>query len=117
MIIMEIKMTLENTLKERGDRYGEFKNYALVAGTLNRVIECRIIDCENEKIEFIHTEALKMIISKIARIISGDPNYIENFRDIAGYATLVVNILEETEGATDARVIKIRNVSGKWVEE
>lgn len=87
--------TIEDTLKERGERYGKYSDYALVAGTLNRVIENRIIDCSNEKLEFIHTEALKMIVSKIARIISGDPNYIDNWHDIAGYAQLVENELKK----------------------
>lgn len=88
-------MDIKETLEERGSRYGEFKDYALVAGTLNRVIANRIEDCNNEDIEFIHTEALKMIVSKIARVISGDPNYIDNWHDIAGYATLVVKELEK----------------------
>ena len=30
-----------------------------------------------------------MITNKMARIVNGDPNYIDNWHDIAGYATLV----------------------------
>jgi len=40
-------------------------------------------------------EALEMIQVKIARIINGDPNYADNWRDIEGYARLVANRLEE----------------------
>ena len=34
-------------------------------------------------------ESLEMIANKIARILNGDPNYAENWHDIAGYATLI----------------------------
>ncbi len=33
--------------------------------------------------------ALVMMTNKMARIVNGDPNYIDNWHDIAGYATLV----------------------------
>lgn len=32
---------------------------------------------------------LEMIAHKIARILNGDPNYADNWHDIAGYATLI----------------------------
>lgn len=38
-----------------------------------------------------------MIAHKLARIMNGDPNYIDNWTDIAGYAQLVVDILEQRE--------------------
>jgi len=42
-------------------------------------------------------EALEMIAHKIARILNGDPNYADNWIDIAGYATLVANRLEKED--------------------
>ena len=39
-------------------------------------------------------EALEMIAHKIARIINGDPDYKDNWHDIAGYATLVERSLK-----------------------
>jgi hypothetical protein len=39
-------------------------------------------------------QALDTILDKISRIINGDPDYTDNWRDIAGYATLVLNRLE-----------------------
>jgi hypothetical protein len=35
-------------------------------------------------------EALEMIAHKIARVLSGDPNYVDHWADVAGYAELVV---------------------------
>jgi len=40
-------------------------------------------------------EALDVICGKIARIIAGDPYHSDHWRDIAGYATLIQNILEK----------------------
>ena len=40
--------------------------------------------------------ALDMICNKMARIVNGDPNYIDNWHDIAGYATLVEQELNIT---------------------
>ena len=45
-------------------------------------------------------EALFMVLHKVARIVNGDFNYDDSWRDIAGYATLVAN---ELEGKNDQR--------------
>lgn len=42
-------------------------------------------------------EALETIATKIARILNGDPDYIDNWVDIAGYAMLVVERLKEAQ--------------------
>ena len=55
-----------------------------------------------------------MIMHKISRILNGDPNYVESWRDISGYAELVVKELGETEGATDG-VVQYKVVKdGQW---
>jgi hypothetical protein len=41
-----------------------------------------------------HAEALEMIAMKIARILSGNPNFSDHWEDIEGYARLVSNELE-----------------------
>jgi hypothetical protein len=41
-----------------------------------------------------HAEALEMIAMKIARILSGNPNFADHWEDIEGYARLVSNELE-----------------------
>ena len=40
--------------------------------------------------------ALDMICNKMARIVNGDPSYIDNWHDISGYATLVEQELNTT---------------------
>jgi hypothetical protein len=53
----------------------------------------------NKELDSDQLEALDMIAHKIARILNGDPNYADNWIDIAGYATLVANRLEKGENA------------------
>lgn len=79
-------------LEERGKRYGRFGNHARIATELKNLIRLEISELENEGRRVFkcdHLEALDMIAVKIARIIGGDPEYPDNWDDIAGYAILV----------------------------
>jgi hypothetical protein len=40
---------------------------------------------------FGHREAIDMIIVKLSRILCGDPNHPDHWRDIIGYAELALN--------------------------
>ena len=85
-------MTIENTLAERGDRYGTFADNASVSQYLKGVIE------EHHKwdsLKYYQKEALTIIMQKVSRILNGDPDYTDNWHDIAGYATLVEDILTD----------------------
>ena len=86
------------TLAERGDRYGAFDGHAEIAQQLKATLHTfeakRGCDLDPDQ-----REALEMIMHKVARILNGDPNYIDNWVDIAGYATLVADRLEEDQDA------------------
>lgn len=45
----------------------------------------------------VKKEALAMIATKIARIVNGNSDDPDHWRDIAGYAELVVHHLEKTQ--------------------
>jgi hypothetical protein len=79
-------------LTERGARYGQFMGHASVAVDIKHAMR----DPDPAKfasMEVDQQEALDMIAHKIARIINGDPNYEDSWRDIAGYAQLVADRL------------------------
>lgn len=77
---------VEQTLAERGNRYGEFLDNALTAQCLKTVMA----ESENwQDLAADMREALEMIAHKIARILNGDPTYTDSWHDIAGYAQLV----------------------------
>jgi hypothetical protein len=84
--------SLVDTLTERGNRYGAFKGHAEVSQELKEVIR-NALAVRNKDIEPDQIEALEMIMHKIGRIINGDPDYDDSWRDIAGYAMLVCDRL------------------------
>ena len=102
-------MSINKTLEQRGERYGKFND---VAGTTQQpmaIVEC---GASYEHLNAEQKTSLFMICNKMARIVNGDPNYIENWHDIAGYSTLIENSLMTTEGATNAKIVAQRVVNG-----
>lgn len=83
---------IRKTLDERGKRYGAFKNHARISQQLQQILQAYP---KWNQMEHHHREALSMICHKIGRIMNGDENYDDNYRDIAGYAQLVVDIINE----------------------
>jgi hypothetical protein len=79
-------------LEERAARYGSFTTHSKIAQHLKD-----IITVEDNWVDMSATqkEALDMIAHKIARILNGDPDYADNWVDIAGYAQLVADELEK----------------------
>ena len=80
----------EALIAERGSRYGKFKDGAEIMRELKHVMH--EVDGWNN-LSPSQKEALDMIQHKIGRILNGDPNYDDNWKDVAGYATLIVNEL------------------------
>lgn len=80
----------EAIITERGSRYGKFKNGAEIMQELKDVM--RKVDGWHN-LTLSQREALDMIQHKIGRILNGDPTYDDSWKDIAGYATLIVNEL------------------------
>lgn len=79
-------------LDERQNQYGSFENVALYTEVVNKVLSN---NTENRTDAM--NMAIYMIASKLARIASGNPNHKDSWVDIAGYAQLIVNILESND--------------------
>ena len=80
----------EKILSERGSRYGKFSGQSKIAQDLKQIMS----DTKQwQSLTTSQREALEMIQHKVARILNGDPNYDDSWRDIAGYATLIVEQL------------------------
>jgi hypothetical protein len=80
-------VSIDDTLAQRGTRYGSFKNHAKLSQQLQTVALVHSLP------EPYMQESAAMICHKLARIANGDPYYDDSWRDIAGYAQLVVDIL------------------------
>jgi len=89
-----LTQSIDETLEQRGNRYG-----ADVTQHLKQVIQrgksWPDMTCAQR-------ESLEMIAHKIGRIICGDPDYVDSWHDIAGYAKLVEDILND-ESADNRR--------------
>ncbi len=84
---------ISEILEERGSRYGEFTDHARVTVAIKTIIAGRLAE-RNLSLSPDKSEALDMIAHKVGRIVNGDPDYADSWRDIAGYATLVADRLE-----------------------
>lgn len=83
---------IDQTLAERGNRYGEFSGHAEITQGIKLVM----IDSPNwQGLSYDKREALEMIAHKIGRILNGDPEYKDSWHDIIGYAKLVEDTLED----------------------
>lgn len=80
--------TVEETLAQRGSRYGDFTDHARICQRIKEAM-MHTTGSKWEDLPDIHKQALEVIADKQARILSGDPNYDDNWRDIQGYAKLV----------------------------
>lgn len=87
-------MGVNTLITERGIRYGKFKDGAEIMRDLKHVMH--EVDGWNN-LTPSQKEALDMIQHKIGRILNGDPTYDDSWKDIAGYATLIV---EELNGVS-----------------
>ena len=80
------------TLEQRGNRYGRFNEHARITQNLKRAM----LDSPNwGAISDDKKEALEMLAHKIGRILNGDPEYKDSWHDIAGYAKLIDDSLNE----------------------
>lgn len=89
-------MDISETLKERGSNYGDFKRQGAFAQILKDEMR---VHPNWDNLSGSQREALEMIQHKISRIINGNPNYADNWHDIAGYATLIEKELEDARSA------------------
>ncbi len=92
--LTETVTTTEALITERGNRYGEFKDGAAIMQQLKQVM---YNTPKWDSLKSSQKEALDMIQHKIGRILNGDPDYDDNWKDIAGYATLIVKELHNDQ--------------------
>jgi hypothetical protein len=84
---------IHEVLEARGRRYGEYHMVAQLSQALKEELQ---VSPSWVHMEPHQQESLEMICNKVSRICNGDPFYVYSWRDIAGYAQLVVNELEKS---------------------
>jgi len=84
---------VDATLDARAVEYGKFIEGAEVMQMLKRVVQAALNN-RDKTLAHDQAEAMDMIIHKIGRIVNGNPDVVDHWLDIAGYAKLVADRLE-----------------------
>jgi hypothetical protein len=84
---------VDRTLSERAKEYGMFKDGAALMQGIKRLLADHAAK-HGKTFADDQWEALEMIVHKIGRIVNGNPDKLDHWVDIAGYATLVAERLE-----------------------
>ena len=87
-------MNIDDTLAERGARYGKFSEHAIIAQDIQDAMRK---PAGWASLMPDQKQALTVIADKIARMLNGDPNYADNWHDIIGYSKLVENRLLDNQ--------------------
>ena len=83
---------IEKILEEREKAYGGFEKVAFVSQSLKSAVR---YEKGWTELYMFEQEAIEMILHKIARIVNGGSKLIDEWLDIAGYATLAVENIKE----------------------
>jgi len=88
-----LESNIDKTINERGSNYGSYPVMTACQDDIKKTFRKYITDKHTPPM----TEALDMFAVKIGRLLLGNPNHIDSWHDIAGYATCVENYLKELE--------------------
>lgn len=86
-------ISVDRVLDSRALDYGAFKNGAALMQGMKRLMADHAQQ-HGKTFADDQWEALEMIVHKIGRIVNGNPDKVDHWTDIAGYATLVADRLE-----------------------
>lgn len=76
-------------IEERAKIRGDFREQARVSQNLKRMLH----DARGQQLSDEQRECLEHMLEKMARIVTGDPDEVDAWRDLIGYPTLIHNIL------------------------
>lgn len=89
----DFKETLEDklaeTLNERGNRYGDFREIASISEQIQTLVFASDSLKKPElRLNRAQRECVRQLSTKLARIACGDAQYPDNWHDIRGYGQL-----------------------------
>lgn len=88
-----VPTNVDQVLDARAADYGKFKDGAALMQSLKRTLADHA-QRHGKTFADDQWEALEMIIHKVGRIVNGNPDKVDHWTDIAGYAKLVADRLE-----------------------
>lgn len=91
--------TINDTLNERATTHGDYREQAAFAQHFKRMMRA---GRNWERLDFHQAQSLEAFADKISRVLCGNFNETDHWRDVAGYAQLVVRELEPLQGGAKA---------------
>lgn len=85
---------IRSILNQREKTYGDYSD---VSDTSQRIKNVLRQNPNWDELFAFQRESLDMIANKIGRIMNGDPEYLDSWVDIVGYAQLVVDRLKDVD--------------------
>lgn len=84
---------IQTITDERGKRYGDFGALCVTSAQIKQTVRDALLENETfQKLDGVKKcvveEYLDMVATKLARIVTGDPTYDDNFLDIEGYSKI-----------------------------
>jgi hypothetical protein len=91
-------------LAERGQTHGDYSVHARITQELKNYFRA-----QKKAMRPVQWETLDMIAHKIGRILAGDPEFEDHWRDIAGYATLTADEIMQRAHVTPPAPAHVTN--------
>lgn len=88
--VYDMQTNVTEVLAERQGTHGDFRENAHCSQELKYIVLAH----GNDLLTAVQREALDNICQKMSRIITGNPNHVDSWVDIAGYATLAAKDIE-----------------------
>lgn len=86
------KTPVDALLESRGSTHGDYGETARLAQMFKLVLRSAR---QWDKMKDEHRESLDLITLKIARVLSGNPEFAEHWDDIIGYSSLIARTLKD----------------------
>lgn len=88
-------MLIETIIATRETTHGVYREQASLAQNLKRLLR----STRNwERLDYYQAQSIEAFCDKLSRILNGDMNELDHWRDISGYACLVLKELEAQTG-------------------
>lgn len=97
MTAIQGRPLLTRTLDERSAEYGDYVLMAQVAQDLKAVMHRSVNWGRGTALGATKQESLDLIATKIARILCGNPNNVDSWLDIEGYARKARETIRDRE--------------------
>ena len=101
-----------SVLQERSATHGDFEHGAVISQRLKHALSG---GTNWEAMDVVQREALEAVMGKLARIVTGDPNFIDHYRDIIGYTQRAMDYTAKQPLATDSKTTKFQ-VNGSAIK-